>query len=171
MKKYFLFSLLGHALIVVSAILIFMTSNSLEKQPLMSIKSYLVSKPVIIKKNGLVKLKKMVTQKIKKNQNISSLSENTTHDELLRLLHQAIAERQQYPESAIALNQTGTVKIGMMINPNGIISQASVMKSSGVEAIDSAALEAVKAISPFQPAVKLLQAEQFFSVDVMFSLI
>lgn len=88
---------------------------------------------------------------------------------LLKILHQAIAAKQSYPEEAVSLNQTGTVKIKFLLFPNGQISHVSIIKSSGFANIDSAALTAVQAISPVHSTNLYLKKAEFFTIDIVFS--
>lgn len=91
------------------------------------------------------------------------------NDILLKILHQAVFAKQTYPESALLLHQTGTVIIGMMIYPDGNITNAAILKSSGFKNIDAAALAAVQAISPIAAVQPYLNHPQSFSIDVVFA--
>jgi TonB family protein len=90
------------------------------------------------------------------------------HRTLLKLLHDEIAAKQVYPENALLLNQTGVVSIGFTLNPDGVITNESILKSSGVSSIDSAALAAVRQVSPLKTADRYLQEKEIFSIDVVF---
>lgn len=90
------------------------------------------------------------------------------HKDLLSLLHRAISEQQIYPESALALHQTGIVKIEFLLEPNGTVKKINISKSSGNEILDAAALEATKAISPVKGIDSYLKNADVFSVDVVF---
>lgn len=173
MKKYLLLSCLSHALIFISALIVFHFQTSVKTESLPNINTYFVNKnhlnKTIIKPNGILKSEKK-TKKISKSINTLSPNKTETHNELLKLLHQAIAAKQQYPEAAINLHQEGTVKIGMYIKPDGKITQLSILQTSGFNTIDLAALSAIQAISPFFPAKNFLQTTEYFSVDVLFSL-
>jgi TonB family protein len=87
---------------------------------------------------------------------------------LLTLLHNAIAAKQNYPESALDLKQTGTVVIQFLLAPTGELTHISLLKSSGFTSIDQAALMAVRAASPIKKAGIYLQAEKYFSLEVIF---
>lgn len=84
------------------------------------------------------------------------------------LLHQAIAANQTYPESALQLNESGTVKIGFLIYPDGHLEQITVLQSSGIHTLDMAALNAVKNTSPVKEASQFLNKRNFFAVDIVF---
>ena len=94
----------------------------------------------------------------------------STDDALLKILHNAITAHQQYPENAINLQQTGRVKMGLMLYPNGHISEISILESSGIESLDNAAVAAVKSITRLPNVATYLQTAKFFSVDIVFSL-
>jgi TonB family protein len=86
----------------------------------------------------------------------------------LQILHDAIAEKQSYPESAIALKQSGTVKIGFMLYPDGELKQVSLVKSSGIETIDAAAISAASSITTINHVQQYLQKPTYFTIDVEF---
>lgn len=87
---------------------------------------------------------------------------------LLKLLHEAIAAQQQYPESALQLNQTGTVKVGFLLQPDGMVRNAIVLASSGNENLDQAALSAVNATTPIANVNRYLKQKKSIEVDVVF---
>lgn len=51
----------------------------------------------------------------------------------------------QYPPAALKARQTGRVTVHVKIQPDGSVSEAAVHKSSGIPALDQAALAAVRA--------------------------
>jgi TonB family protein len=87
---------------------------------------------------------------------------------LLRILHDAIAQQQEYPESAIRLQQAGTVKIGFILNPNGNLEKIEIIKPSSYKIINLAALSAVNAVSSISEASQYLREPFYFQVDVIF---
>lgn len=98
-----------------------------------------------------------------------TLKSNKNLDQpLLKILHDAIALNQSYPEDALALNQSGIVKIGFLIHPDGIIEKVSLIKSSGVECLDSAAITAVRTLPPVVAARDYLKEVKYLAVEVMF---
>src|SRR3990167_1244340 len=105
--------------------------------------------------------KQSITQEISHQKNIM-------HDKILMLLHEAIAEKQFYPEDAIELNQTGKVTIEFLLMPDGTLSRMNILETSHSKSLDAAALAAVIAISPIKSAGAYLKAPEFFTVDVMF---
>lgn len=95
-------------------------------------------------------------------------STSNQNDEFLQLLHHKIALQQNYPLSALENNQSGTVRIGFIIHPNGQMEKIVILNSSQIESIDQAAINAVKMISPIREAQHYLQKSQFLTVNVEF---
>lgn len=96
------------------------------------------------------------------------VNNNDIHRELLKILHNEIANNQTYPETALQLNQHGLVTIGFLLKKNGGIINTSIIKSSGYENIDAAALAAVKNTSPLTLVSHYLQHDEYFSIDLIF---
>lgn len=96
------------------------------------------------------------------------VSASLTHDILLSMLHDAIAEHQYYPDSAIALKQAGTVTLQLQLYPDGHMTHIAVINSSGFSSIDLAALDAVRAVHLIQHAGEYLTAAETFKVQVIF---
>jgi protein TonB len=59
-----------------------------------------------------------------------------------------------YPEMARRLNQQGAVRLSIAIAPDGRVSDATVVGSSGVAALDEAAVEWVKSHWLYKPATQ-----------------
>jgi len=171
-KKYFFFSLFLH-LTLFSASLLFLFESTGEKEfkPSHSLNTYVYSSlpqsPVLQAKGRHTTPQKKISQPALSSEQ-SQIKASTQASPLLKLLHNAIAESQQYPETAIALKQTGSVKIGFILYPNGHLTRISMLKSSGFETLDTAALQAVETLSPIKEANAYLKKEAFFSVDVVF---
>lgn len=92
----------------------------------------------------------------------------SSNQELLKILHDSIAAKQSYPESALELNQKGKVVVGFYLAPDGNLSRISMLKSSGYDSIDSAALLAVKSVDTITNAGLYLNKKEFFSIEVIF---
>ena len=60
---------------------------------------------------------------------VESMEDNK--NELLKILHETIAQKQIYPEEAIAKKQTGIARIGFWMDSNGAIFSTKILKSSG----------------------------------------
>lgn len=115
------------------------------------------------------------SNKIVKQKSVEHLNDvkndKITHRLLLKMLHEQIAKKQVFPESALELNESGTVTIHFIVSPDGAIHDVILYKSSGVMSLDLAALKAVVAISPLQNISELLKKEEEFSIDVVYRLI
>ncbi len=103
------------------------------------------------------------------NQALTMKSDETIDEPLLRLLTKATAERLIYPQIAVALRQTGLVKLRFYIYPSGQITQISLLKSSGFDPLDNAALDAVRAMSPVRNVNVYLKKPKFITAYIHFS--
>ncbi|GHV80760.1 hypothetical protein AGMMS49944_25510 [Spirochaetia bacterium] len=63
----------------------------------------------------------------------------------------SIQKNLKYPDQARRAGFHGTAEISFTIHEDGRISNVLVISSSGSEALDTAAVEAIKAVSPFRP--------------------
>ena len=97
-------------------------------------------------------------------------SEKTNFKELNKLLHGAINKNKRYPLSALRLNREGTVQISFQLLKSGYINALKISNSSGYNALDLAALNAVKNIQPFIPAGQYVASVEKFILDVRFQL-
>jgi protein TonB len=94
-------------------------------------------------------------------------SENAYRAKLQRL----IAARKQYPRQAEKMEAEGTVMVAFTVMPNGVVTGVRVIKSAGNSWLDTAAMQAVNAVSgelPFPPGIN--KARWDFSLSVNFSL-
>jgi TonB family protein len=101
--------------------------------------------------------------------NNSPAKDSKIENMLLKILHDTIASKLVYPDSALLLKKTGTVKIGLTLHPNGQITNISILKTSGLDSMDNAAVSAVQSIPSIEQARIYLVAEKYFSVDVVFA--
>lgn len=68
-----------------------------------------------------------------------------------------------------AAKASGTVKVRLSLAPNGTLLAVGIAQSSGVAALDAAALKAVKAAAPFPRAPKgLVEASYSFTLPITF---
>ena len=89
---------------------------------------------------------------------------------LHKLLHTAINTNKHYPLSALRLSREGTVKISFQLLNSGEINDLKVANSSGYNALDRAALKAIKNIQPFKPARQYIASVEKFILDIKFQL-
>ena len=110
------------------------------------------------------------------SKNHQAVSNNIHHEsikgnsnrQLLKILHDAIAAKQSYPESALELNQRGSATVGFYLYPDGNINSISMLQSSGYESIDTAAVLAVKSVGTIAEASLYLKKGEFFTIEVVF---
>jgi len=90
--------------------------------------------------------------------------------ELIALLHTAIQKAQRYPASAQEMEREGRTTVGFTLYQNGTISDLAILRSSGTNSLDSAALAAVNDAAPFPQVDRYLPAAQTYQIDVVFAL-
>jgi TonB family protein len=95
-------------------------------------------------------------------------SKKTFDDPLLKLLHEATTAKLVYPKISIDFNQSGVALVGFVLSPNGSVSNIKLMKSSGYELLDEAAMAAIKAISPVRHIEQFLQKPRFIAAHIAF---
>jgi protein TonB len=64
----------------------------------------------------------------------------------------ALISDEDYPNSALAAGQSGTVAVRFDVGPNGRISACTVLRSSGASALDAATCRLLTARARFTPA-------------------
>jgi TonB family protein len=124
---------------------------------------------VATKVNEKASTRARTVQSDSQSQRLNKANQDEIHRLLLKILHEEIAAKQVYPENALALNQNGKVTIGFTLNSAGLIQNVNLIKSSGVESIDSAALAAVQAVPPLQNKQITLTSNEYFAIDVIFA--
>lgn len=194
LMNFFLGSLLLHGLLFCVLVFYFLTLPGLQITPHPYLRTYMhesdekkttqASSQLLSahKDSGIVLKKVKALKPAKNNQPVKKVndrvyshkpiitSRNAAYPtrEILLKLHAAIAAKQSYPESALELKQKGTVKIGFSLYPDGQLKNITLLKSSGFDEIDRAALNAVHAISPATAIARSLKTAEFFSVDIVF---
>jgi periplasmic protein TonB len=92
-------------------------------------------------------------------------------DEYGSLLGRSIAKHKQYPKIAQMRGWQGDVKLDLKLDGNGKVLSASVLESSGFDALDKQALEMVRKASPFPVPPAALRNRTFnINVPVSFKL-
>jgi protein TonB len=102
--------------------------------------------------------------------NASNDKRKTILSELQRLLLAEINLHKHYPLSALRMGQQGTARVGFRLRKNGYIDALAVLRSSGHESLDRAALSAINDIQPFTPADRLLTKAADMQIDIVFQL-
>ena len=83
-------------------------------------------------------------------------------------LYREIERRKEYPQRARMMRKQGVVHIAFNVGNDGSLSGESVIKSSGDESLDNAALKAVRNVKPIGPKPAGLSGS--ISVPIRFSL-
>jgi len=92
----------------------------------------------------------------------------TTLNKLIAMVYRDIAAHKTYPEMAQQLNQTGVATVSFMLHPDGKITALTLVRSSGYEDLDQAALEAVTAAQPFLGMHAYLHQPRQFQLKIHF---
>jgi TonB family protein len=177
-SKYFSFSLLLHGVLLVWIIIQSVSINrttvpfipAYSYHSSISEKNNLSQKKIIPDKTGFqheFNTKKNIPIKIQQPSK-SEINQEISHRVLLKILHDAIATTQHYPDKAIELNEKGIVTLGFILNPSGSIENLRIVKSSGFDEMDASAIQALQAISPIKNIREYLQNQENFTIDVIF---
>jgi len=109
------------------------------------------------------------------NESAASIAQSTNASQqqhaILELLHARISNNKEYPYIARRQRREGVATIAFVLHPDGKIENAHLLNSSRTQALDRAALSAVKRIEPFTVAQDYLKQSEKFQVDVAFSLL
>lgn len=135
-----------------------LTTQHVKQTPIKTTKKALIKKTIIAGS-----FKKVLSMPLE-----NEASHEKIHQQLLIILHKTIAAHESYPESALQLNQHGTVTLQFILQPDGAIAGAVIKTSSGFSAIDAAAMQALQMIAPVKEAVNYLKTPEAFSVDIVF---
>jgi TonB family protein len=190
-KVFFLASLLGHGLLVFSfSFTVFQAK--IKNNSTVFLPAYLSQPSFILQKNadqltppnknGIHKkilTKPSTSQSLNhvtsnKKSHLSPQEQSYTQEKdidqaLLKMIHDSAAEHLSYPAMAIELNQTGIVTIGFLISADGALSNIILLKSSGFDALDNAALIAVKAVPPIPNTSPYLHSPvEHLAIDIVF---
>lgn len=87
---------------------------------------------------------------------------------LLAILGRALAQHLFYPRIAIDFNLHGISYVGFTLHPNGLVSNVRIVKSSGEEILDKAAVTGVSAISPVRNVDTYVKKPEFIIAGIIF---
>jgi len=94
-----------------------------------------------------------------------------TAQNYLEMVKNKIEREKKYPEAARIKQIEGTVTVSFTISTDGHIRQAAVAGTSGHEALDTAALNAVKAANPLPPPpARHFQGPLHLEIKIVFQL-
>jgi TonB family protein len=97
------------------------------------------------------------------------IAEKETDKPLIKLLSRATGKKLVYPKSAQDFRVTGKVSVRFYLTPDGMVSDVTLVGSSGSSVLDDAALTAVGAISPVKGVGAYLQHPRYLVVGIIFS--
>ncbi len=89
-------------------------------------------------------------------------------DPLRKLLGKAITAHIYYPDVARELNLRGVVSIELVLNPDGNITGAHVVKSSRERILDAAAANAINAASPINGVDLYVREPKHLAINIIF---
>ena len=89
--------------------------------------------------------------------------------ELSMYLYRKIARHAHYPSDVSRLSESPQVLLQFVVYPDGHVSGAHVIRSSGSVAIDSAALKALHQSLPFNQAARWLHQPQSCQLMIHFN--
>jgi TonB family protein len=96
------------------------------------------------------------------------IGDKKVNNQLLKLLGAALSAHLQYPKIAIDFRIKGRALVGMVLHPDGTITDAALVESSTVQVLDQAALKAVIATPVVKNIGPYLTAPKYIVVGVIF---
>lgn len=87
---------------------------------------------------------------------------------LVKILANALHKHLFYPRTAADFNLRGVVLVGFVLHPEGFVTEAKVVKSSGAGVLDDAARSAVGSMSPLPNVSEYIQGPEFLVVGIIF---
>lgn len=107
-------------------------------------------------------------QASKASEPINLVGNKNIRKPLLELLGKALAKTLVYPKIALDFNLHGISYVGFILQPTGELDEVHLVKSSGQDILDEAAVVGVKAISPVKNVNVYLTANQPMIVGIIF---
>lgn len=96
--------------------------------------------------------------------------ESSTPDPLVKLIGRSLSAHFDYPRLAGELGIKGKVLIGLTLHPQGFFSDVQMLRSSGSQDLDNAALTAVNLAPPVDGADRFLSVPKHLVVGFIFKL-
>lgn len=109
-----------------------------------------------------------VSKKSKDNDGVHLIGDKKMDKPLIKLLGTALSRSLIYPKIAIDFNLRGTTYVGFTLQPNGVVENPQVVKSSGEEVLDQEARRAVGAMSPVVNVNQYLDKPKYLVVGIIF---
>ncbi len=87
---------------------------------------------------------------------------------LVRIIARALSKHLFYPRVAADFNLRGIVLVGFTLHPEGYVTGAKIVKSSGAGVLDDAAHDAVAAMSPIGDVHEYVAEPEFLVIGIIF---
>lgn len=146
----------------------FVSHDIVQKQSIHKNKSEIKKQKINTADKGLIVKNREQSAEIKAKQ--MARNQGESFSELLVLLHDAIQQKQEYPESALAMQREGGVTVSFKLYKDGHMTDLKLVKSSGTTSLDEAALNAVLNAAPFSDLIKYIKDTQEYKIDIVFKL-
>lgn len=183
-KYLFTLTLVGHLLFLFSLGIMFHSSREInlgEIKPIINSYNYQessfskekITPALAIKKQIIVHSQLHRSRILNKEKTISRVMQEGKPKqiaELLALLHAEIQAQQHYPDRAVQMEYTGSVTLAFLLFPNGLIEHLKVVKPSGFNMLDDAAVNAINSALPFKGVEKYLHGPQEYQITISFEL-
>ncbi len=94
---------------------------------------------------------------------------NTPPKPLIKIIGKALAAHLVYPKVAVDFNLKGRAIIGFTLHPDGSVSNVKVLKSSGADVLDKAAVAGVANMGPLKGVSEFIAKAEDMVVGIIFS--
>jgi TonB family protein len=101
-------------------------------------------------------------------QGVHLIGDEKIEKDLRVILGKAISAHLFYPKAAIQFNVRGTVLVGFTLYPDGRVTDVQLVKPSPAGILNTAALSAIRDISPVDGVAEYIQAPRFLVVGIIF---
>lgn len=102
------------------------------------------------------------------NEPLQLVGESKIIKPLVKILARALSKTLRYPRVAADFNLSGVVLIGFTLDPNGYVTHAKVVQSSGAGVLDDAAVQAVGSMSPVGDVHAYVKTPEFLVIGIIF---
>lgn len=183
-------SLLLHLLLLLSFSLVYTSQTRVEPKPSLDIPAYVYQEqpsppPKVAQQKDaspLGMMKPVNKQMIQNKPQLQKRSEKKTEaihlvgddkktppKPLVKIIGKGLAAHLAYPKIATDFNLKGTALVGFILYPNGQVREAQIVKSSGSDILDNAAVAGVQGMSPLKDIDLYLTEPKFLVVGIIFS--
>jgi protein TonB len=135
-----------------------------------------LEKPEYLPEKYLVAQEKRIEEAVKEKQPKQDTieSQDVIKKSILRYqdsVKQKIQEERRYPRRALRLKREGTARVSFNLLSSGKIKDIRLLESSGINELDTEAMDAVQRASPFLPFPPDFEKEELrFEIDILFKI-